>query len=205
MKAAIEKHVLEIIKDMNKLLMEDRIVGFWRKVGSHLTLKEVRDTYWTDSKSRSEFGVDMGVSFGKIFELYLPFKLKELGYDVTPRFSSKGDMKVGDTSWELKTGTGTNIQGATHSPKEKAAMNLIQVLWTYELDKSLDELESLISTINICVFENTIVQSTGEASPTNSRTAVRFLKEQYKECSDACVYGTIKENRVYAGFTKLPV
>jgi hypothetical protein len=90
-KNVISNNISEIIADMNKELLQDRIVRFWAKVGSHLTLSELVNQYWND-ESKSEFFVDLGVSFGKIFELYLPFKLQELGCSVLPKFSSAGDF-----------------------------------------------------------------------------------------------------------------
>ena len=123
-KSALSTHVSEVVEDMNKELLNDRIVSFWGKVAPELTLRQLVDTYWKDTKS--EFAVDLGVTFGKIFELYLPFKLKSLGYDVEPQFSSSGDMientPQGKIYWELKTGRGKFIQGATHSPKEKGVL-----------------------------------------------------------------------------------
>jgi len=194
----------EIITDLNNELFDERIFKFWRRVGSHLTLREVMNTYWIDTKA--EFCVDLGVMFGKMFELYLPFKLQEAGYDVEPCFSSQGDMKNGDTYWEIKTGRGKFIQGATHSPKEKSSMNLIQVLWDCEWDKSLDEIEQdgkFISVINICVFRDVTPHSIGKHSDNNSRTTLRFTCEDYDTCNDACVIGSIKKNRVNVGFTKV--
>ena len=209
-KSAIAAHVHEIIDDMNQELINDRLIRFWRKVGSHLTLDELVQTYWSDTKS--EFGVDLGTSFGKIFELYLPFKLQELGYDVSPLFSSKGDMVEmvdgKEVYWELKTGTGSNIQGSTHSPKERATLNLIQVLWTPNRELTLDEIlasGSFIQDINICVFTETTVNSVGVGSSTNSRTSFKFTSDRLDECEEACVFGEIKPNRVNIKFVKTPI
>ena len=66
-------------------------------------------------------------------------------------------MNKYDITWEIKTGRGKFIQGATHSPKEKSALNLIQVLWDCHWDKTLDDIladRKFISEINICVFLN---------------------------------------------------
>ena len=201
-KSTIQQHVSEIIDDMNEELLQDRIIRFWKRNNSHLTLKQFVDTYWED---KSEFAVDLGVSFGKIFEFYLPCKLQELGYNVIPTFTSKGDMIENDISWEIKTGRGKFIQGATHSPKEKSALNLIQVLWDCHWNKTLDDILSdrkFISEINICVFHNIIVDSIGEHSNNNSRTTLQFKNNRYSECLDACVFGSIKQNRVNVGFIK---
>lgn len=208
-KAIFEENIVEIIEDLNAELLQDRIINFWKKVGAHLTLTELVDTYWGEVKS--EFAVDLGVTFGKIFELYLPFKLQSLGYNVKPQFSSAGDMieefAGSDIYWELKTGRGDFIQGATHSPKEKGAMNLIQVLWDCHWDKSLNEIMEtgeFISVINVCVFESTTVNSVGEHSDNNSRTTLKFTRDRYDDCVEACVYGKIKQNRVNVGFVKTP-
>ena len=201
-KSVLREHISEIIDDMNEELLQDRIIRFWKRNNSHLTLKQFVDTYWED---KSEFAVDLGVSFGKIFEFYLPCKLQELGYNVIPTFTSKGDMIENDISWEIKTGRGKFIQGATHSPKEKSALNLIQVLWDCHWDKTLDDILSdrkFISEINICVFHNIIVDSIGEHSNNNSRTTLQFKNNRYSECLDACVFGSIKQNRVNVGFVK---
>ena len=201
-KSVLREHISEIIDDMNEELLQDRIIRFWKRNNSHLTLKQFVDTYWED---KSEFAVDLGVSFGKIFEFYLPCKLQELGYNVIPTFTSKGDMIENDISWEIKTGRGKFIQGATHSPKEKSALNLIQVLWDCHWDKTLDDIladRKFISEINICVFHNIIVDSIGEHSNNNSRTTLQFKNNRYSECLDACVFGSIKQNRINVGFVK---
>ena len=213
LKSIIKEHINEIIVDMNEELLNDRIVRFWKRNDEDLTLRQFVDKYWED---KSEFAVDLGVSFGKIFEFYLPNKLQELGCDITPTFTSKGDMLengVSGTSilykwrknWEIKTGRGKFIQGATHSPKEKSALNLIQVLWDCYWDKTLDSIlfnRKFISEINICVFDNIVVDSVGEHSNNNSRTTLQFRKDRFDECVDACVYGSIKKNRVNVGFVK---
>ena len=201
-KSVLREHISEIIDDMNEELLQDRIIRFWKRNNSHLTLRQFVDTYWED---KSEFAVDLGVSFGKIFEFYLPCKLQELGYNVIPTFTSKGDMIENDISWEIKTGRGKFIQGATHSPKEKSALNLIQVLWDCHWDKTLDDIladRKFISEINICVFHNIIVDSIGEHSNNNSRTTLQFKNNRYSECLDACVFGSIKQNRINVGFVK---
>ena len=201
-KSVLKDNVNQIIVDMNEELLNDRIIRFWAKVNSNLTLREFVSTYWED---KSEFAVDLGVSFGKIFEFYLPFKLQELGCNVEPTFTSKGDMVEDNTHWEIKTGRGKFIQGATHSPKEKSSLNLIQVLWDCYWDKTLDEIledRKFISEINICVFNDIVVDSIGEHSNNNSRTTLQFRRDRYDECVDACVYGSIKENRVNVAFVK---
>ena len=201
-KSILKDNISEIIDDMNEELLQDRIIRFWKRNNSHLTLKQFVDTYWED---KSEFAVDLGVSFGKIFEFYLPFKLQELGCNVTPTFTSKGDMEENGLHWEIKTGRGKFIQGATHSPKEKSALNLIQVLWDCHWDKTLDDIladRKFISEINICVFHNIIVDSIGEHSNNNSRTTLQFKNNRYSECLDACVFGSIKQNRINVGFVK---
>lgn len=209
-KTIFEENIVEIIEDLNAELLQDRIINFWKKVGSHLTLTELVNTYWGEAKS--EFAVDLGVTFGKIFELYLPFKLQSMGYNVKPRFSSAGDM-IEELiqgilkDWEIKTGRGKFIQGATHSPKEKGKMNLIQVLWDCHWDKSLDDIMKtgeFISVINVCIFEDTTVNSIGEHSNNNSRTILKFTRDRYDDCLEACVYGNIKKNRVNVGFVKTP-
>ena len=208
-KSALSTHITEVVEDMNKELLNDRIVSFWGKVAPELTLRQLVDTYWKDTKS--EFAVDLGVTFGKIFELYLPFKLKSLGYDVEPQFSSSGDMientPSGKVYWELKTGRGKFIQGATHSPKEKGVLNLVQVLWDCNWDLTLDEMRTagFISHINVCVFSETTVNSVGQHSNNNSRTTLQFTKDRFLDCVEACVWGTIKQNRVNVGFVKVAV
>jgi len=201
-KQLLKDNVQEVVSNMNEELLNDRIIRFWTKADPNLTLRQFVNTYWED---KGEFAVDLGVSFGKIFEFYLPFKLQELGLDITPTFTSKGDMLEGETHWEIKTGRGKFIQGATHSPKEKSALNLIQVLWDCHWDKTLVEIledRKFISEINICVFDNIMVDSVGEHSNNNSRTTLQFRKDRYDECVDACVYGSIKKNRVNVGFMK---
>jgi hypothetical protein len=209
-KQVISDNISTIIADMNKELLQDRIIRFWAKVGSELTLNELVNKFWSD-ESKSEFFVDLGVSFGKIFELYLPFFLQQQGVAVMPKFSSAGDFIeiVGDDieAWEIKTGQGTHIQGATHSPKEKKSLNLIQLLWTPVKDKSLDEIMEtgcFIDAVNLCVFTDVVGESIGEHSANNSRTSLKFPVSKVAVCEDACVYGEIKPNRTWVGFTKLP-
>ena len=140
-KSILSENLNEIISDMNEELLNDRIIRFWKRNDEDLTLRQFVDKYWED---KSEFAVDLGVSFGKIFEFYLPNKLKKLGCNITPTFTSKGDMveewkgeiEKYRKNWEIKTGRGKFIQGATHSPKEKSALNLIQVLWDCHWDKT---------------------------------------------------------------------
>ena len=201
-KTLIRENINDIINDLNEELLSDRIVRFWRRNDEDLTLRQFVNKYWED---KSEFAVDLGVSFGKIFEFYLPNKLQELGCDITPTFTSKGDMKEGETYWEIKTGRGKFIQGATHSPKEKNALNLIQVLWDCHWDITLAELKhdrKFIKEMNICVFNDIIVDSVGEHSDNNSRTTLQFKKDRFDECVDACVYGRIKQNRINVAFIK---
>ena len=217
-KSVLREHISEIIDDMNEELLQDRIIRFWARIDKQykhrsMTLREFVNTYWED---KSEFAVDLGVSFGKIFEFYLPLKLQELGSNITPTFTSKGDMLERcisgtsimhkyDISWEIKTGRGKFIQGATHSPKEKKPLNLIQILWDCHWNKTLAEIKhdrKFIKQLNICVFDDIIVDSIGEHSDNNSRTQLVFRNHLYKECVDACVYGTIKKNTKNVGFTK---
>ena len=65
-KKVISDNISEIIADMNKELLQDRIIRFWGKVDSSLTLNQLVNQYWND-ESKSEFFVDLGVSFGKTF------------------------------------------------------------------------------------------------------------------------------------------
>ena len=202
LKSILKEHINEIIVDMNEELLNDRIIRFWKRNDEDLTLRQFVDKYWED---KSEFAVDLGVSFGKIFEFYLPNKLQELGCDITPTFTSKGDMLEGETNWEIKTGRGKFIQGATHSPKEKKPLNLIQILWDCHWNKTLAEIKhdrKFIKQLNICVFDDIIVDSIGEHSDNNSRTQLVFRNHLYNECVDACVYGTIKKNTKNVGFVK---
>ena len=212
-KTPIRENINDIINDLNEELILDRIVRQWKENDAHLTLGQFVDKYWED---KSEFAVDLGVSFGKIFEFYLPNKLKKLGCNITPTFTSKGDMveewkgeiEKYRKNWEIKTGRGKFIQGATHSPKEKKPLNLIQVLWDCHWDKTLNEIlvdRKFISEINICVFDDIIVDSIGEHSDNNSRTQLVFRNHLYNECVDACVYGTIKKNIKNVGFVKQSV
>ena len=201
-KSILSDNLNEIVSDMNEELLNDRIVRFWKRNDEDLTLREFVNKYWED---KSEFAVDLGVSFGKIFEFYLPNKLQELGCNITPTFTSKGDMLEGETHWEIKTGRGKFIQGATHSPKEKKPLNLIQILWDCHWNKTLAEIKhdrKFIKQLNICVFDDIIVDSIGEHSDNNSRTQLVFRNHLYNECVDACVYGTIKKNTKNVGFVK---
>ena len=212
-KTLIRENINDIINDLNEELLSDRILRFWDKVNIMerdskpygYTLDELMCNYWVGKKARSEFAVDLGVTFGKITELYLPFKLKSLGCNVVPIFTSEGDMKELEKFWEIKTGRGKFIQGATHSPKEKKPLNLIQILWDCHWNKTLAEIKhdrKFIKQLNICVFDDIIVDSIGEHSDNNSRTQLVFRNHLYNECVDACVYGTIKKNTKNVGFVK---
>ena len=56
--------------------------------------------------------------------------------------------------------------------------------------------------MNICVFNDIIVDSVGEHSDNNSRTTLQFKKDRFDECVNACVYGRIKQNRINVAFIK---
>ena len=134
--------------------------------------------------------------------------MKSLGCNVVPIFTSEGDMKELEKFWEIKTGRGKFIQCATHSPKEKKPLNLIQILWDCHWNKTLAEIKhdrKFIKQLNICVFDDIIVDSIGEHSDNNSRTQLVFRNHLYNECVDACVYGTIKKNTKNVGFVKQSV
>ena len=64
-KSVLREHISEIIDDMNEELLQDRIIRFWNRNNSHLPLKQFVNTYWED---KSEFAVDLGLSYGKLFE-----------------------------------------------------------------------------------------------------------------------------------------
>ena len=72
-KSILSENLNEIISDMNEELLNDRIIRFWKRNDEDLTLRQFVNKYWED---KSEFAVDLGVSFGKIFEFYLPNKLQ---------------------------------------------------------------------------------------------------------------------------------
>ena len=130
----------EIITQVNQEILDFRILKFWKKTNPELTITELRDSFWTDAKSRAEFSVDLGVEFGKMFEIFLPFFIRDKGFDCSPSFNSGGDMIFNNKAYEIKTGQGDSIQGATHSPKEEKPMNLIQVLWEFNKTSTLTEL-----------------------------------------------------------------
>jgi len=208
-KAILKDNISDIVDDLNEELLLEKIFRYWNKDSSHMMLHEYTDTYWPGNLK--EFAVDLGVSFGKIFELYLPNKLAKLGCNVQGKYTSDGDMMeqlslLMQLYWELKTGRGKFIQGATHSPKEKKMFGgYIQVLWECDWNTPLDtilETRKFISHLNICVFRDTKVNSVGEHSDNNSRTTLRFTKDKYDECVDACIFGSIKKNPTYVGFVK---
>jgi len=208
-KKILKDNIHEIVNELNEELLLERLFRYWKKRGSHLTLREYSELDWPGNLK--ELAVDLGVGFGKLFELYLPNKLAELGCNVEGKYTSDGDMmehlqELVKLYWELKTGRGNFIQGATHSPKEKKMFGgYIQVLWECEWDTPLDtilETRKFISHLNVCVFRDTKVNSVGEYSDTNSRTTIRFTKDRYYECVDACIFGSIKKNSVNVGFVK---
>ena len=231
-KSIFDKNSVEIIGRLNdKFIERSHIVGMWKDENdSDLTLTQFRDRYW-EGKTKTEFAVDLGVSMGKITEFYLPKILSSLNANVTPKFTSSGDMKElyekhEHTSiefkeykenleiyWEIKTGRGDSIQGATHSPKEKGNLNLIQILWDANWDAKLkDVLESrkFISELNLSVFVDTNAHtSTGTHSDNNSRTKIQFHKDRVDDCIEACVYGIIKDkyrkNDKWVKFNKVSI
>tara|TARA_R100000152_G_C6702467_1_gene131706 strand:+ start:98 stop:820 length:723 start_codon:yes stop_codon:yes gene_type:complete len=229
-KSIFDKNSVEIIRRLNdKFIERSHIVGMWKDENDlELTLTQFRDRYW-EGKTKTEFAVDLGVSMGKITEFYLPKILSSLNANVTPKFTSSGDMKelykkhnhtsiefkeykenvekeVLEIYWEIKTGRGDAIQGATHSPKEKGNLNLIQILWDTDWDAKLkDVLESnqFIDKVNLSVFFDTDAHtSTGKHSDTNSRTTIKFKSDRYDDCVNACVYGTLKKNPTNVKFIK---
>ena len=208
-KKILKDNISEIVNELNEELLLDRLFRYWKKRGSHLTLREYSELDWPGNLK--ELAVDLGVGFGKLFELYLPNKLAELGCNVEGKYTSDGDMmehlpELVRLHWEIKTGRGNFIQGATHSPKEKKVFGgYIQVLWECDWNTPLDtilETRKFISHLNVCVFRDTKVNSVGEYSDTNSRTTIRFTKDRYYECVDACIFGSIKKNSVNVGFVK---
>ena len=182
-KKILKDNIPEIINELNEELLLERLFRYWKKRGSHLTLREYSELDWPGNLK--EFAVDLGVGFGKLFELYLPNKLAELGCNVEGKYTSDGDMmehlfrsraidplaELVRLYWEIKTGRGNFIQGATHSPKEKKVFGgYIQVLWECDWNTPLDtilETRKFISHLNVCVFRDTKVNSVGEYSDTN--------------------------------------
>ena len=208
-KKILKDNISEIVNELNEELLLERLFRYWKKRGSHLTLREYSELDWPGNLK--ELAVDLGVGFGKLFELYLPNKLAELGCNVEGKYTSDGDMmehlpELVRLHWEIKTGRGNFIQGATHSPKEKKIFGgYIQVLWECDWNTPLDiilETRKFISHLNICVFRDTKVNSVGEHSDNNSRTTLRLTKDKYDECVDACIFGSIKKNQTYVGFVK---
>lgn len=198
----------EIINEINQEILDFRILKFWKKTNPELTLTELRDSFWTDAKSRAEFSVDLGVEFGKMFELFLPFYLQRKGYDCEPSFNSEGDMVFRKKPFELKTGQGNDIQGATHSPKENKPMNLVQVLWEFNKTSTLTQLletKAFVSCLNICVLDNVNAISIGEASDNSSRTKLKFPKEMCDVIQESTVFGKCRPGRDYVIFEKTPI
>jgi len=208
-KKVLKDNISETFNELNEELFLERVFRYWKDCGSHLTLREYSELNWPGNLK--EFAVDRGVEFGKLFELYLPNMLAKLGCNVKGKYTSDGDMmehlpEQMKLYWELKTGRGKFIQGATHSPKEKKMFGgYIQVLWECNWDTPLDtilETRKFISHLNVCVFRDTKVKSVGEAKSDNSRTVLKFTKDRYDECVDACIFGSIKKNPVNVGFVK---
>jgi hypothetical protein len=207
--SVLKNNAKEIIVNlMNDLMLNDcHLIKYAiRKELTHLTLKQLCDKQWTDARSKSEFGTRLSVEFGGLLELYLPHELEKFGCNAISKFTSKGDMlEDGNIHWEIKTGRGKEIQGSTHSPKEKESMYLIQVLWNCDMDKPLDEMikdGKFISKINISVFKDIMLNSKGKHTNQNSRTSLRFISNMYDECVKACVYGSVKKNPTWVKFVK---
>jgi len=199
----------EIIEELNKEILNFRIVRFWQKINPSLTLTQLRDAYWQDAKSRSEFGVDLGVEFGKMFEMFLPFFLNEKGYACEPCFNSSGDMKFEGETKEIKTGTGGNIQGSTHSTgKETKPISMVQVLWEMNKETPLSELlqtKAFIKAINICVVDSISIERKGEHTDNNSRTTFSFTNKNFDALSDGLVFGRCRKGTKNVIFEKTQI
>lgn len=198
----------EIIAQINQEILDFRILKFWKKTNPELTITELRDSFWTDVKSRAEFSVDLGVEFGKMFEIFLPFFIGDKGFNCNPSFNSGGDMLFNNKAYEIKTGQGVSIQGATHSPKEEKPMNLVQVLWQFNKTSTLTELletKAFVSCMNLCVLDDVLITRMGTHSGNNSRTTFKFSKEMYDVVEESMVFGKCRRGRDYVIFEKTPI
>lgn len=198
----------EIITQINQEILDFRILKFWKKTNPELTLTELRDSFWTDAKSRAEFSVDLGVEFGKMFEIFLPFFIRDKSFDCSPSFNSGGDMIFNNKAYEIKTGQGDSIQGATHSPKEEKPMNLIQVLWEFNKTATLTELletKAFVSSMNVCVLDNVQITRVGIHSGNNSRTTFKFPVEMYDVIDESMVFGKCTKGTKNVVFKKTPI
>ena len=198
----------EILNEVNQEILDFRVLKFWKKINPELTLVQLRDSFWTDSKSRAEFSVDLGVEFGKMFELFLPFFLQEKGYECQPSFNSGGDMIFRGKPYEIKTGQGNDIQGATHSPKEEKPMNLVQVLWDFNKDVPLTQLletKAFVANMNLCVLDDIQITRMGTHSGNNSRTTFKFPVEMFSEIQESMVFGRCTKGTKNVVFKKTPI
>lgn len=198
----------EIITNLNQEILNFRILRLWKKTNPDWNLIELRDHFWTDAKGKKEFATDLGVEFGKMFELFLPIYLHEKGYDCVPSFNSEGDLILEGKSYELKTGQGDDIQGATHSPKEDKPMNLVQVLWEFDKQQSLNtllETKGFISMMNLCVLDSVKIIRIGKESKNNSRTTYKFPKEMTDIIVENTVFGRCNRGKSYVVFKKTPI
>jgi|TARA_B100000073_G_scaffold190403_1_gene157612 hypothetical protein len=198
----------EILNKVNDEILDFRLLKFWKKINPELNIVQLRDSYWTDVKSRAEFSVDLGVEFGKMFELFLPFYLQDKGYDCSPSFNSGGDMIFQGKPYEIKTGQGNDIQGATHSPKEEKPMNLVQVLWEFDKTKNLNELlesKAFIASLNLCVLDDIRINRHGTHSGNNSRTTFKFPKEMHDVIEEAMIFGRCTKGSKNVVFKKTPI
>jgi hypothetical protein len=198
----------EILNEVNREILDFRIVKFWKKINPELTLTQLRDSFWIDTESKKEFSVDLGVEFGKMFELFLPFYLQKKGYDCQSSFTSNGDMIYAKKSIEIKTGQGNDIQGATHSPKEEKPMNLVQVLWEFNKTQTLTQLletKAFVSKMNLCVLDDVSITRIGTHSENNSRTTFKFPKEMQDVIEESTVFGKCRRGRKHVVFEKTPI
>ena len=198
----------EILNEVNQEILDFRILKFWKKINPELKITELRDSFWTDKKSRAEFSVDLGVEFGKMFELFLPFFLQKKGYDCQPSFNSGGDMIFQGKPYEIKTGQGNDIQGATHSPKEEKPMNLVQVLWEFNKTQSLTELlesKAFVSHLNLCVLDDVQITRMGTHTGNNSRTTFKFPREMYDVIQESMIFGKCSQGTKNVVFKKAPI
>jgi len=198
----------EILNEVNQEILDFRIVKFWKKINPELTLTQLRDSFWIDTESKKEFSVDLGVEFGQMFELFLPFYLQKKGYDCQSSFTSNGDMIYAKKSIEIKTGQGNDIQGATHSPKEEKPMNLVQVLWDFNKDVPLTQLletKAFVSSMNLCVLDDIRITRMGTHTGNNSRTTFKFPVEMFTEIQESMVFGRCTKGTKNVVFKKTPI
>jgi hypothetical protein len=192
LKKILDENFFDLIDYLNELISTRSTFADAINIYPELSINQFVEKMWEKkAEGFNRFSVDMG----HLFETYLPVYLRDEGYDADGRFSTYGDMMFEGEQWEIKTGSGDFVQGATHSPKEDGSMNVVMFLYDLDRDTSVGELAitgNWIKSVVLVVSENLTFHRSGTANGNNSRTSLKFTLDQNDKVIKSMVYGEVK-------------